>query len=551
MSDKSTPQKVKAGNPWGSPKSPWSSPSYAATITPNFSEIMNEEFAIQVQEKEISAQPRSTEDIAAIKNLLKEDSKAHEDLDESIKTDELIARALQEEELAKYKSENHRLSESFERNCKVQMVSGKGYSNFANNLIYQSDEEDDEFVFVTDTKNEDPSENMLDFKGKDYVKFGNKIVTKHDAEINGRRNTSKFEDSVPLGIDTGDLIGMDFRIDNKNYNKLKKDCNKAQKKQYKVRDKKDQSSAEHALDEGTIKILNRCVDRGFIGERHGVVNIGKEAIILHADKGCGLQASTAEDAQISKGNKNDNSEYIMPENLPDEFAIKVHKTTLAEYKHRLEYIKNDYRFGERVKNMNDRKFVHQWAEKEMHNLIRMHQNGIPCPEVVLVKKHVILMSFIGKNSIPAPQLRQAKLSTKNQQKAYQQTIDLMKDLFQKCNLVHGDLSEYNLLWFQNKIYVIDVSQSVEPTHPSAMHMLWRDCNNIHKFFTKLNVSEVMTPMHLFNYVSGYEIPTDDETEFKLRWEEIKNDNVEHANKRRNCSSKLLQENEDNYPVNHC
>ena len=50
---------------------------------------------------------------------------------------------------------------------------------------------------------------------------------------------------------------------------------------------------------------------------------GKEAIILHADKGCGLQASTAEDAQISKGNKNDNSEYIMPENLPDEFAIKV------------------------------------------------------------------------------------------------------------------------------------------------------------------------------------------------------------------------------------
>merc|ERR1719376_485096 len=156
--------------------------------------------------------------------------------------------------------------------------------------------------------------------------------------------------------------------------------------------------------------------------------------------GCGLQASTAENAQISKGNKNDNSEHIMPENLPDEFAIKVHKTTLAEYKHRLEYIKNDYRFGERVKNMNDRKFVHQWAEKEMHNLIRMHQNGIPCPEVVLVKKHVILMSFIGNNSVPAPQLRQAKLSTKNQQVAYQQTIDLMKDLFQKCNLVHGDLN---------------------------------------------------------------------------------------------------------------
>jgi len=551
MSNNKTPQKVKAGNPWESPKSPWGNTSYAATITPNFNEIMNEEFATQVQEKEVSAQPRSTEDIVAINNLLKADSETNEDLDESIKNDELIARALQEEELAKYKSDNHRLSESFEKNCKVQMVSSKdAYNNVANKFLDMNNEEsDDEFVFVTE--NEDPSENMLDFKGRDYVKFGNKIVTKHDAEINGRRNTSKFEDSVPIGIDTGDLIGMDFRIDNRNYNKLKKDCNKAQKKSYKVREKKDHSSAEHALDDGTIKILNRCVDRGFISERHGVVNIGKEAIILHADKGCGLQASTTETAQISKGNKNDNSEYIMPENLPDEFAIKVHKTTLAEYKHRLEYIRNDYRFGERVKNMNDRKFVHQWAEKEMHNLMRMHQNNIPCPKVILVKKHVILMSFIGKNSIPAPQLRQAKLTTKNQQIAYQQTIDLMKDLFQKCNLVHGDLSEYNLLWFENKIYVIDVSQSVEPTHPSAMNMLWRDCQNIYKFFSKLNIQDVMTPMNLFNYVSGYEIPTDDETEFKLRWEEIKNDNVEHANKRRNCSSKLLQDNENNYPVNHC
>lgn len=46
------------------------------------------------------------------------------------------------------------------------MVSSKGYSNVANSLIYQSDEDDDEFVFVTDTKNEDPSENMLDFKGR-------------------------------------------------------------------------------------------------------------------------------------------------------------------------------------------------------------------------------------------------------------------------------------------------------------------------------------------------------------------------------------------------
>ena len=77
----------------------------------------------------------------------------------------------------------------------------------------------------------------------------------------------------------------------------------------------------------------------------------------------------------------------------------------------------------------------------------MHQNGIPCPEVVLVKKHVILMSFIGKNSIPAPQLRQAKLSTKNQQKAYQQVCKVKMNPL----LVYNRVFEYLVLYYKSYI----------------------------------------------------------------------------------------------------
>ena len=53
-----------------------------------------------------------------------------------------------------------------------------------------------------------------------------------------------------------------------------------------------------------------------------------------------------------------------------------------------------------------------------------------------------------------------------------------------CRLVHADFSEYNLLYFKEEVYVIDVSQSVEHDHPMALEFLRRDCSNINEFFKK-------------------------------------------------------------------
>ena len=77
---------------------------------------------------------------------------------------------------------------------------------------------------------------------------------------------------------------------------------------------------------------------------------------------------------------------------------------------------------------------------------------------------------------------------------------MMRHLYQECRLVHGDLSEYNLLYFKEKVYMIDVSQSVEHDHPMALDFLRRDCSVMNDFFQKINCF-VLTSIKLFNFIT--------------------------------------------------
>lgn len=81
----------------------------------------------------------------------------------------------------------------------------------------------------------------------------------------------------------------------------------------------------------------------------------------------------------------------------------------------------------------------------------------------------------------------------------------MQKMFQECNLIHADLSEYNMLWHDDRLWFIDVSQSIEPTHPCALELLARDCENVVNFFKKSGVSKVKSVEELFHHVSGLEI----------------------------------------------
>jgi RIO kinase 1 len=54
----------------------------------------------------------------------------------------------------------------------------------------------------------------------------------------------------------------------------------------------------------------------------------------------------------------------------------------------------------------------------------------------------------------------------------------MHTMYTRCKLVHGDLSEYNMLYHNGQVVFIDVSQSVEHEHPYATEFLRKDCRNV-------------------------------------------------------------------------
>jgi RIO kinase 1 len=80
-------------------------------------------------------------------------------------------------------------------------------------------------------------------------------------------------------------------------------------------------------------------------------------------------------------------------------------------------------------------------------------------------------------------------------------------MFHTCKLVHADLSEYNILYHERDLYIIDVSQSVEHDHPNAFNFLRTDLKNVEDFFEKNGVS-VIGLRRSFEFVTKTDVELD-------------------------------------------
>ena len=84
-------------------------------------------------------------------------------------------------------------------------------------------------------------------------------------------------------------------------------------------------------------------------------------------------------------------------------------------------------------------------------------------------------------------------------KVYASIIRDIDILYNKAELVHADLSEFNIL-YGDQPYLIDMGQSVTRDHPRALSFLMRDIRNIHRFFSSR--CDVSSDIDIFNAVTG-------------------------------------------------
>ncbi len=90
---------------------------------------------------------------------------------------------------------------------------------------------------------------------------------------------------------------------------------------------------------------------------------------------------------------------------------------------------------------------------------------------------------------------------KKPRRTYRQLLTYIKKLYKEAGLVHGDLSEYNVMMWRDKPVLFDVSQAVSLKHPMAESFLRRDLENLRQFFMRLDV-DVASVEEMYRFVTG-------------------------------------------------
>ncbi len=231
----------------------------------------------------------------------------------------------------------------------------------------------------------------------------------------------------------------------------------------------ERATLEEVFDQSTFMVVFSLLKSGVLNEVNGVVSAGKEARV-----------------------------YWGRDRQGKDLAVKIYLTASAEFrKGMLKYIEGDQRF-KGVKR-DTRSLVFTWAQKEFRNLEQAEKAQVRVPKPLDVRKNVLVMEFIGEKGVSAPSLKEQPPETPK--KIYKLLLTYLRRLYRNADLVHGDLSEYNIMIWRGEPVLFDMSQSVPTSHPLAKSLLERDLGNLNRFFSRLGV-QVIPNEKAYKLVTG-------------------------------------------------
>lgn len=214
----------------------------------------------------------------------------------------------------------------------------------------------------------------------------------------------------------------------------------------------DRQVASEVFDNQTLESLYKLANKGYIDILNGAISTGKEA-------------------NVFKGIRED----------ADPVAVKVYRIVTSDFRKMHYYMQADPRFN--LKTNNKRKIVYNWTTKEFRNLKRAKDNNVLVPEPIVVSNNILIMELIGDEDFnPSPRLKDKHPENPNE--FLDKLLFSWRRFYQKANLVHGDLSSFNILNRNEEPVIIDVSQAVLRNHPISRELLIRDIKTINNEFKK-------------------------------------------------------------------
>lgn len=130
----------------------------------------------------------------------------------------------------------------------------------------------------------------------------------------------------------------------------------------------------------------------------------------------------------------------------------------------------------------------QWIGTEYRVLTALYEAGADVPKPIAYQNNALLMAYIGNVHRAAPALNEVTLSPEEAQPLFDQVIANVQ-LMLESGWVHGDLSPYNILYWEGQIWLIDFPQMVNVyKNPHAFDILTRDVTRVCEYFGKLGAS---------------------------------------------------------------
>lgn len=147
-----------------------------------------------------------------------------------------------------------------------------------------------------------------------------------------------------------------------------------------------------------------------------------------------------------------------------------------------------------------------WVTREFTILKQAKGLGVSAPTPIKTIGNTILMTYLGDERQPAPKLIEVPLNGEEILSAFNQVKNNVRLLYEG-GIVHADLSPYNMLWFQNKIYLIDFPQAVGVhDSPYSLDLLYRDLGIVCRYFRKIGIEcnsiKMFKDLTSFKYYPG-------------------------------------------------